>query len=313
MVGARSALFLPFPDLGLIVVDEEHDAGLQAGGRRRTTRPATWRWCAAVSASFPVVLASATPSIESRVNAELGRYREVALAGALSGGRSCPTIARHRPARAAARSAAAGCRRVLVEAVAETLGARRAGAAVPQPPRLCAADAVPRLRPPLRMPATARPGWSSTASAAGSTATIAAISMPMPEACPECGSRASLVACGPGVERIAEEVAERFPEARTRRCCRATWSPAPSELRESSRRSTTGEVDIVIGTQMVTKGHHFPNLDLVGVVDADLGLGRGDLRAAERTFQLLTGHRPRRPRRQAGPRPSSRPTSPSIR
>ena len=110
--------------------------------------------------------------------------------------------------------------------------------------------------------------------------------MPTPKACPECKEEDSLVACGPGVERIADEVAALFPEARSAIVTSDTiWSPAKAA--EFVARMEAGEIDIVIGTQLVTKGYHFPNLTLVGVVDADLGLAGGDLRAAERTFQQI--------------------------
>jgi primosomal protein N' (replication factor Y) len=110
--------------------------------------------------------------------------------------------------------------------------------------------------------------------------------MPPPKACPECGEEDSLVACGPGVERIADEVTDLFPEARTAVVTSDTiWSPARAA--EFVRTMEAGEIDIVIGTQLVTKGYHFPNLTLVGVVDADLGLQGGDLRAAERSFQQI--------------------------
>ena len=129
------------------------------------------------------------------------------------------------------------------------------------------------------------------------------------QACPECGEEDSLVACGPGVERIADEVAELFPEARTAIVTSDTiWSPLrrPS----SSRAMEAGEIDIVIGTQLVTKGYHFPNLTLVGVVDADLGLaGRRPARGRAQLPADPAGRRPRRPRRQAGPGPRPDPRS----
>jgi primosomal protein N' (replication factor Y) len=110
--------------------------------------------------------------------------------------------------------------------------------------------------------------------------------MPPPKACPECGEEDSLVACGPGVERIADEVAELFPQARTAIVTSDTiWSP--QRAAEFVAAMERGEIDIVVGTQLVTKGYHFPNLTLVGVVDADLGLAGGDLRAAERSFQQI--------------------------
>ena len=111
--------------------------------------------------------------------------------------------------------------------------------------------------------------------------------MPPPRACPECGEEDSLVACGPGVERIADEVADLFPDARTAIVTSDTiWSPALAA--EFVAGMEAGEIDIVIGTQLVTKGYHFPDLTLVGVVDADLGLSGGDLRAAERSFQQIS-------------------------
>src|SRR4029078_11241584 len=110
--------------------------------------------------------------------------------------------------------------------------------------------------------------------------------MPPPKACPECGEEDSLVACGPGVERIADEVAALFPDARIAIVTSDTiWSPARAA--EFVARMEAGAIDIVIGTQLVTKGYHFPNLTLVGVVDADLGLAGGDPRAAERSFQQI--------------------------
>ena len=110
--------------------------------------------------------------------------------------------------------------------------------------------------------------------------------MPPPRLCPECGEEDSLVACGPGVERIADEVAALFPEARTTIVTSDTiWSPARAA--EFVAAMEAQEIDIVVGTQLVTKGYHFPNLTLVGVVDADLGLQGGDLRAAERSFQQI--------------------------
>ena len=110
--------------------------------------------------------------------------------------------------------------------------------------------------------------------------------VPLPETCPKCGAEHSLVPCGPGIERIAEEVAELFPEAR-RVLLSSDLAPSISDLRETLREIEDREVDVIIGTQLVAKGHHFPGLALVGVVDGDLGLAQADPRAAERTFQLL--------------------------
>jgi len=108
----------------------------------------------------------------------------------------------------------------------------------------------------------------------------------VPETCPNCGAEHSLVPCGPGVERIDEEIAERFPDAR-RAILSSDLTPGMSDLRETLREIEEREVDMIIGTQLVAKGHHFPGLALVGVIDADLGLAHADPRAAERTFQLM--------------------------
>jgi primosomal protein N' (replication factor Y) len=110
--------------------------------------------------------------------------------------------------------------------------------------------------------------------------------MPPPAACPKCETKDSFVACGPGVERLEEEVKSLFPKARTQ-VLSSDLSGGVERLRIELEAIAKGEVDVVIGTQLVAKGHHFPSLALVGVVDADLGLGYGDPRAAERTFQLL--------------------------
>lgn len=107
----------------------------------------------------------------------------------------------------------------------------------------------------------------------------------MPESCPEC-EKDTLAACGPGVERLAEEVVELFPNIRSEIAASDSIA-SPAAAAELVRRIECHEIDLIIGTQIVAKGYHFPLLTLVGVVDADLGLTGGDLRAAERTYQLL--------------------------
>jgi primosomal protein N' (replication factor Y) len=107
-----------------------------------------------------------------------------------------------------------------------------------------------------------------------------------PPACPACGAEASLIACGPGVERVAEEFATIFPDARMAIASSDTLH-GPAETQAAIRAMAKGEIDVLIGTQIMAKGHHFPQLTLVGVIDADLGTADGDLRARERTFQLL--------------------------
>ncbi len=282
VVGARSALFLPFPDLGLIVVDEEHDAAFkQEDGVAYHARD-----MAVVRASlgrFPIVLSSATPSLETVVNAEQGRYEAVRLA-ARHGVAELPEVTAI-DMRSDPPERGRWLSPVLVTEIAKALAAgeqsmlflnrrgyapltlcRSCGHRIECPQ--CSAWLVEhRFRREL---ACHHCGYSA----------------PVPKACPSCGAEESLVACGPGVERIAEEVAELFPEARVA-IVSSDNLRGPLAHEEVFRAIEAREVDIVIGTQIVAKGHHFPWLTLVGVVDADLGLENGDLRAGERTFQLL--------------------------
>ena len=283
VVGARSALFLPFPDLGLIVVDEEHDAGYKQ--EERVTYQA--RDMAVVRGSLgkcPVVLSSATPSIESLVNVEQGRYRHIKL-GTRYKADGLPAIAAI-DMRASPPERGKWLSPVLIEAVGETLARgeqallflnRRGYAPVTlcrkcgfkfECPNCSAWLVEHRFRRRLECHHCGK-------------------FIPIPEKCPNCQAENSLVACGPGIERIAEEVAELFPDAR-RVLLSSDLTPNIAELRHTLREIEEREVDIVIGTQLVAKGHHFPGLALVGVVDGDLGLAQADPRAAERTFQLLT-------------------------
>ncbi len=282
IVGARSALFLPYPDLGLIVVDEAHEPSFKQedGVQYHARDTAVMR---GLFEEVPVILSTATPPIESRHMVELGRYREVALPHRFAGA-SMPDI---RPIDLTQDPPPRG--RWLAPALVRELEAnlergeqsllflnRRGFAPLTlcrhcghrfQCPNCTAWMVEHRL---MRRLACHHCGHV----------------MPPPKACPECGEEDSLVACGPGVERIADEVAELFPKARTAIVTSDTiWSPQrAAEFVEAMERA---EIDIVVGTQLVTKGYHFPNLTLVGVVDADLGLAGGDLRAAERSFQQI--------------------------
>lgn len=283
VVGARSALFLPFRDLGLIVVDEEHDAGFKQEDRVHYQA----RDMAVVRArlgDFPVVLASATPSIESHVNARTGRYRHVTLSGRFSG-TELPEIAaidlRKSPPEKGRWLAPE-----LVDTVRETLARghqallflNRRGYA---PLTLCRTCGH-RLECPQCTAWLVEHRFRKQLSCHH-----CGFSLPAPDKCPKCGDAQSLVACGPGVERLAEEVAERFPDARTV-LLSSDLVPNLNEMRALIARIEAGEADIIIGTQIVAKGHNFPGLATVGVVDGDLGLAHGaDPRAAERTFQLL--------------------------
>ena len=282
VVGARSALLLPFPKLGLIVVYEERDQGYKQ--EERVLYQA--RDMAVVRGSlggFPVVLSSATPSIESVVNAEQGRYRHIRLATRYKAV-GFPAIAAI-DMRASPPERGKWLSPVLVDAVAGTLGRgeqallflNRRGYA---PVTLC-------RRCGFRFECPNCSAWlvehrfrrRLECHHCGKFA-------PIPEKCPNCEAENSLVACGPGIERIAEEVAELFPDSR-RLLLSSDLTPNVAELRHTLREIEEREVDIVIGTQLVAKGHHFPGLALVGVVDGDLGLAQADPRAAERTFQLM--------------------------
>ncbi len=282
VVGARSSLFLPFPDLGLIVIDEEHEASFKQedmvlyhardmGVLRASIEGAT------------VVLASATPSLESWANADSGKYARIDLPERF-GVAVLPEIRlvdlrQEQPGRdrwltepfvEAARGRIARGEQVL-------LFLNRRGYA---PLTLCRAcghhfgcahcDAwlvTHRYRAQLMC------------HQCGHTE-------PLPRACPNCGRDDRIAACGPGVERLAEEAASLFPGARIE-VLSSDLASGPAELKERLAAIAEGGADVIIGTQMVAKGHNFPLLTLVGVVDADMGLHGGDLRAAERTFQLL--------------------------
>jgi primosomal protein N' (replication factor Y) len=281
-VGARSALFLPYANLGLIVVDEAHETSFKQedGVHYHARDVAVMR---ARFESCPVILASATPAIETRQQVALGNYAEVKLPG------------RYGPAELPAISAinllqdppprGRWLAPTLVDAMAETLERKeqallflnRRGYA---PLTLCR-HCGHRFQCPN---CTA---WMvEHRLAARLQCHHCGFTMPPPKACPECGEEDSLVAVGPGVERIADEARALFPEAHVAIVTSDTlWSPAKAA--EFVAQMEGGEIDIVVGTQLITKGYHFPNLTLVGVVDADLGLQGGDLRAAERSFQQI--------------------------
>ncbi|MCJ9747463.1 primosomal protein N' [Neorhizobium sp. SHOUNA12A] len=283
VAGARSALFLPFEDLGLIIVDEEHDPAYKQEDRVFYNA----RDMAVVRArigDFPIVLVSATPSVESQVNGLAGRYNTVHLPTRF-GDAAMPDLhlidmRRHPPERGGFLSP------VLLRAMKKTLERNeqsllflnRRGYAPLTLCRVCGHRfQCPQCSSWLvehrfkRQIQCHQCGYSERT----------------PEACPECGTFDHLVACGPGVERIAEEVEKHFPEARTI-VMSSDLLGGVKRMRLELEAIAKGEADIVIGTQLVAKGHNFPLMTLVGIVDSDLGLSNGDPRAAERTFQLLS-------------------------
>lgn len=283
VAGARSALFLPFKELGLIVVDEEHDSSYKQEDRvfYNARDMAVAR---GYIGSFPVVLSSATPSIESRVNAESGRYRRIVLPA-----RYKEAALPHLQAVDMRKTPPKSGRFIsppLESALAKTLAKgqqsllflNRRGYAPLTLCRVCGH----RFQCPNCSSWLVEHRFRNEL-----MCHHCGYHEPVPEACPQCGALDHLAACGPGVERIAEEVAGLFTDARIL-VLSTDLIGGVKRLRLELEAITKGDVDIIIGTQLVAKGHHFPGITLVGVVDADLGLANGDPRAAERTFQLLS-------------------------
>jgi primosomal protein N' (replication factor Y) len=283
VVGARSALFLPFKNLRLIVVDEEHDSAYkQEDGVIYHARDLAV--ARGARGRFPVILASATPSLETVVNVDEGRYQAVGLPSRFADA-LMPEISLV-DMRAAPPSPGRWLSPTLVSAVSETLSAgeqsllflNRRGYA---PITICR-----------------RCGHKMTAPDSDTLLVEhrfenrlmchhTGFSMAKPAACPACNAEGALTPCGPGVERVAEEAQARWPNAKIAVLSSDT-APSARAMRDILDAMGAGGIDILIATQIAAKGHHFPGLTLVGVVDADLGLAGGDLRAAERTFQLMS-------------------------
>ena len=282
VVGARSALFLPFPDLGLIVVDEEHDSSFkQEDGVIYNARDIAI--VRARHAACPIVLASATPTLETVVNVRRGRYERIVLPERF-GGAAVPEIAAI-DMRGESLASQTWLSPSLREAVSRTLGAGE--------------QALLFLNRRGYAPLTLCRGCGHRIECVNCSAWLVdhrltrrlqchhcGFATQPPETCPHCAAEDAFVPCGPGVERLMEESAIAFPGARTALISSdALRSASAAEALIGGIRRH--DYDIVIGTQLVAKGHNFPHLTLVGVVDADLGLDGGDLRAAERSFQVL--------------------------
>ncbi len=281
VVGARSALFLPWKKLGLIIVDEEHESAYkQDEGVPYHARDMAVLYGAI--GKFPVILSSATPSLESLFNADRGRYGHVKLVDR-HGRAELPEI-KLLDMRVTPLETGAWLSGPLIENVETTLAAgdqallflNRRGYAPVTVCRACghrmdcpncAASLVEhRFRRQLMCHHCGH-------------------HEPIPKACPKCGVEDKLAPCGPGIERLAEEATRRFPAARM-----AILSSDLSRgvfLRDIIRDVARGDYDLIIGTQLVAKGHHFPNLTFVGVVDADLALESSDPRGGERTWALM--------------------------
>src|SRR5476649_934141 len=284
VVGARSSLFLPFPELGLIVVDEEHEQAFkqQDGAIYHARDMAVVR---ARIEKCPLILSSATPSLESFINAGAGRYSHLKLASR-HGVAEMPQVKiidlrREQESDENAKWLSAPLRAALSETLAAgeqaMLFLNRRGYA---PLTLCEACGHKLTCPHCS-------AWLVEHKYKKRLACHqCGYELPMPSDCPECHETGTLIACGPGVERVAEEFAQFFPQARYAIASSDTMH-GPAETQAAIRAMAKREIDVLIGTQIVAKGHHFPQLTLVGVVDADLGGSDGDLRARERTFQLL--------------------------
>jgi primosomal protein N' (replication factor Y) len=282
VVGARSALYLPFSDLKLIVVDEEHDTSYkQEEGVIYNARDMSI--VRAKLSGHAVILASATPSLESLHNARSGKFAHIVLPER-PGAAVLPDIGlvdlkENQPEKGDFLSAP------LIEAVRagleqgdqSMLYLNRRGYA----PLIICRSCGEKLKSPDT------DSWLVEHRATGrAMCHLTGFSMRMPTLCPNCKAEESLTAVGPGVERVAEEASRHFPEARIEIFSSDT-AGNPNAIRERMDRMAAGEIDILVGTQMVVKGHNFPHLTFVGVVDGDLGLAGGDPRAGERTYQTL--------------------------
>ena len=282
VVGARSALFMPYRQLGLIVVDEAHEVSFkQDDGVRYNARDV-----AVIRARFesiPVILASATPALESLQLAEAGVYTKIDLPDRF-GGATLPDVSivdlrKEAPERGRwlAPRLVEEMRERLARGEQSLLFLNRRGYA---PLTLCRHCGY-------RFQCPNCSAWLVEHRLSRRLACHhCGHEVPPPEACPECQTPDCLVACGPGVERIADEVAEVLPDARVAVVTSDTLN-SPEKISEFVAAAEEKLIDVIVGTQIVTKGYHFPELTLVGVVDADLGLEGGDLRAAERTYQQV--------------------------
>ena len=282
VVGARSALFMPYRQLGLIVVDEAHEVSFkQDDGVRYNARDV-----AVIRARFesiPVILASATPALESLQLAEAGVYTKIDLPDRF-GGATLPDVSivdlrKEAPERGRwlAPRLVEEMRERLARGEQSLLFLNRRGYA---PLTLCRHCGY-------RFQCPNCSAWLVEHRLSRRLACHhCGHEVPPPEACPECQTPDCLVACGPGVERIADEVSEVLPDARVAVVTSDTLN-SPEKISEFVAAAEEKLIDVIVGTQIVTKGYHFPELTLVGVVDADLGLEGGDLRAAERTYQQV--------------------------
>ncbi len=279
VIGTRSAVFVPLKTPGIVVVDEEHDLSYkQQEGFRYSARDLAL--VRARQHNIPVVLGSATPSLESLHNLSLGRYQSIALPERAKG-RPQPTL---RVIDVRGQRLISGCSQPLLSAIASVMGKgqqvllflNRRGYA----PTLMCHDC----------------GWLAHCQRCDANLTIhrnshrlrchhCGAERPIVLVCPACGSE-ELLALGSGTERLEATLKDSFPHARIARVDRDS-TRRKGAMEEVLHKIHAGETDVLIGTQMVAKGHHFPNVTLVAVIDADGGLFSTDFRAAERLAQLI--------------------------
>ncbi len=282
VLGARSALFLPYKELGLLIIDEEHDGSYkQEEGIFYNARDLAIK--RAQLENRPIILVSATPSLETYHNAQSGRYHWIKLSSRYADAQMPALHVIDMRAEKIPRTQFLSPS--LLTAMKETLDKgeqvmlylNRRGYA---PLTLCRACGH-------RIECPRCSAWMvQHRTQGGLMCHHCGWNMKPPKTCPHCNAPACLAAIGPGVERIEDEVRQHFPDKRIAVLSSDTQK-SMRVLSDTIDKITQREIDILIGTQIVAKGHHFPQLTLVGVIDADLGLGGGDLRAGERTFQIL--------------------------
>lgn len=282
VIGTRSALFLPYKSLDLIVVDEEHDAsykqedGVLYNARDMAVMRSTITGC-------KILLSSATPSIETIYNSKLGKYHLVNLSSRF-GDAILPDVKiidmrlqKMQKSCWISRDLKVAIENVLSKKEQAIIFLNRRGYA---PMMLCKSCGH-------RITCTSCSSWLVMHKSKGKLECHhCGYNTNLPHICTECEAEDSFVACGPGVERVAEEVCRIFPGARIQIITKDEMK-SENEIREILQKIENHEIDILIGTQIITKGYHFPKISLVGVIDADIGINGGDLKASERSFQLL--------------------------
>lgn len=288
IIGARSALFLPYPQLGLIVVDEEHESSFkqEEGSIYHGRDMAVLR---ASIEGIPLVLASATPSLESLHNCRKGRYKHLPLTSRY-GPAQLPKIEildlrRKKENSSAIKKEAKWLSPELITKIKETvekdeqtiLFLNRRGYA---PLTLCETCGHRLACPHCQSWLTYHQTFENL------ICHHCGHNRNWPQTCEGCQEEGSYIPCGPGVERVAEEASKLFPDYRTAILTSDTLN-TPQKMEKVLEDIRQKRIHILVGTQMMAKGYHFPDLTLVGVVDADLGLEGNDLRATERTYQLL--------------------------